>query len=328
MAIDPESLLAPVADADPAGPDLSYDPQRHEIEQAFEQSVSIDASGVSAPQADVDWSGIIRAIVEQSARTKDIWLAVYLCRAGARAGKLEVVEAGVRYLAGLIEHYWESAHPRLDDYGIEGRVGACDTLASFRAFVGPLRDVVLLDHPRHGSFTGEDLQRFHEGGEQEAGYGAFRATLEEDASVAHLIEAAAQFEIVEQALRDADLALSQRAGVAAATNFAPVYEMLGTVRNAARAFLPRQVTEDDMPTIDRAGERRVASALRSRDDVSSVIDLAIEYYRQNEPHSPVPLLLARAQQWIHRDFLDVLADIVPNAVDDARLLLNFRRADG
>ena len=330
MALDLEALLAPISDTDRAGPDLAYDPQRHEIEQAFDASVSIDMSGAAAPNADIDWRRILAAIADQSSRTKDVWLAVYLCRAGARAGKLDVVETGARFLAGLIEQYWEEGHPRLDEYGIEGRTGACDTLASFREFVGPLRGITLLDHPRHGSFTGDDLVGFQRNAEAEAGYGAFRATLEEAASVTRLEEAAARLDAIEHLFRSVDAALADRAGAGAGASFAPLYQALGEMRGAARAFLPQPVpAEEDAPADEEAiggvaEGRRITGAVRSREDVARVLDLAIDYYRTSEPSSPVPLLLGRAREWINRDFMEVLEDIAPNAIGDARQLLSFR----
>ena len=48
MALDVETLLTAVSEDAPSGPDLAYDPERQEIEQAFESSVSIDASGEEA----------------------------------------------------------------------------------------------------------------------------------------------------------------------------------------------------------------------------------------------------------------------------------------
>lgn len=332
MVLNIESLLAPVPGEDRAGPDLAYDQQRHEIEQVFDASVSIDANGETTTAADIDWRHIISLIAEQSVRTKDIWLAVYLCRAGARSGRLDVVETGARYLAGLIERFWEDGHPRLAEYGIEGRTGACDTLASFREFTGPLRSIVLLNHPRHGSFTGEDLQRFNRGREAETGYGAFRAVMEEDTSLACLVQAVTQLETIEALFRDVDAALAERAGVGAGTSFAPVYEALAGVRDAARAFLPEAEVVETVEGVVQEGElnavdaRRITGAVTSRADVARVLDLVIEYYVRNEPHSPMPLLLGRAREWINRDFMELLSDIAPGALPEASALLNFRTA--
>ncbi|MFD1951490.1 ImpA family type VI secretion system protein [Sphingomonas arantia] len=326
---DIATLLAPVSETDRAGPDLAYDPERHEIEQAFEASVSIDTDGSSVAAADIDWRRIIGAIAGQSTRTKDIWLAVYLCRAGARAGKLDIVEAGAGYLAGLIDGYWDDVHPRLEDYGVEGRTGACDTLVRFREFIGPLRGIALLEHSRYGSFNGGDLQRFQHGGEAEDGYSAFRATLDDAGSAERLAQAAAQLDGIATLFRSVNAALALHAGAGAGTSFAPLFQALDEIGGAARAFLPGPCEQSDIPAGevsagDTPTDSRGSGPVRSRDDVVRTIDSVIDYYRRAEPHSPVPLLLGRARAWVHRDFMEVLQDIAPAAVSEAQHLLHFQ----
>jgi hypothetical protein len=179
MALDPSRLLAPVSDDDPTGPDLAYDPQRYEIEQAFETEVSIDASGVEAQASDVDWRAIIAKIGEQSARTKDIWLAIYLCRAGARAGDWKPSKRSAKYLAGLLEAYWPSLHPRVGGLRLPGAQGT----VRFPDREPAVHPPPAQDHvdppssPRHYSI--DDFERFRLGGETEPGYGMFRAALED-----------------------------------------------------------------------------------------------------------------------------------------------------
>lgn len=336
MALDLEKLLAPVTGEDPAGPDLAYDPQRHLIEQVFDASVSIDASGVAENAGDVDWRAIIAAIADQSARTKDVWLPVYLCRAGARAGQLATVETGALALAGILERYWSNAHPRLEEYGFLGRKGACDTLASFREFVGPLGRVVLVEHGRFGRFTVEDLIRFRRGGEGEEGYGPFRAALEEGGQEG-LGDAAARLQAIHDAFRRSDAVLMEHAGPEGGTNFAPVYECLAAAEAAITAFLPRAepIAENEdrgekgelMSDAPAAGPR-MTGVVRNRDDVARTLDLVIDYYRRSEPTSPVPMLLERAKAWVALDFMTVLQDIAPGALDDARSLLQSRLNTG
>lgn len=332
MTLDLDRLLAPVSADDPTGPDLAYDPQRHAIEQAFDAPVSIDANGEAGAEGETDWRRIVDAIDAQSARTKDVWLAVYLCRAGARAGVLDLVGTGAAYLAGLIERYWDAVHPRLEEYGVEGRTGACDTLVHFAAFTGPLRHVALLDHPRHGRFTGADLHRFQQHGEAEPGYGALRATLDEPESLERLAAAAARLDTIAAHFHAIDAALAQRAGAGAGTSFAPLHAAVAEIAAAARGFLPAAPVDaaehgaaEDAVAVATRG---VGGTVRSRDDVVRAIDLAIDYYRRAEPHSPVPLLLGRAREWVHRDFMEVLEDIAPNALGDARHLLHFRGGAG
>ena len=67
-----------------------------------------------------------------------------------------------------------------------------------------------------------------------------------------------------------------------------------------------------------AGRRRASGAIRSRQDAIRALDAVAEFFRQNEPSSPVPLFLERAKRLVSKDFLEVLADIAPDAVAQAR----------
>ena len=333
MALDPSRLLAPVSDDDPTGPDLAYDPQRYEIEQAFETEVSIDASGVEAQASDIDWRAIIAKIVEQSARTKDIWLPVYLCRAGARAGDLEVVEAGAKYLAGLLETYWPGLHPRLEEYGFQGRKGPCDSLTGAPQFIQPLRRITLIRHPRLGDYSIDDFERFRLGGETEEGYGMFRAALE-DVSQDGLEEIIQRLDAISDSLRRVDLTLTANADDGGSTNFRATYEALDQMRRAVQAFGPKlAASENGEPTV----EPDVASPsfsnstpalgvrIETRDDVVRALEALGDYYRRREPGHPILTLLQRAREWVGLDFMAILEDIAPGSVEEARNVLQSRK---
>nr|WP_315382631.1 type VI secretion system protein TssA [uncultured Sphingomonas sp.] len=332
MAIALDTLLAPVSDENPAGPDLAYDPQRHAIEQAFDASVSIDASGIVEQRADTDWRQLLDTIATLSTRTKDLWLAVYFSRAAAESGRLDQVELGVAFVAGLLDRYWEVMHPRLDDYGVEARKSALDALASVPAFAGPLRRVVYADHARLGRITGEDVARFHRGGDGEEGYGMFRAMLAEPEIREALTAGAAAIERIEAAVHGIDEQLMANAGARNATDFSALYAALSTQKIALRSFVPAPVdAEIDMPSEEGAagadlgqGVQPVGGSVRNREDVARVLDLVLDYYRRHEPSSPVPMLVERARGWIGLDFMAVLEDIAPTALVDAQAILRMR----
>jgi len=65
------------------------------------------------------------------------------------------------------------------------------------------------------------------------------------------------------------------------------------------------------------GVRR--GAIKSRQDAARALDAVADYFRRNEPSSPVPLLVERAKRLVAKDFLEVLADIAPEALAGARL---------
>jgi type VI secretion system protein ImpA len=46
-----------------------------------------------------------------------------------------------------------------------------------------------------------------------------------------------------------------------------------------------------------------------------------QYYRRFEPSSPVPFLLARAQRLVYMDFVQILNDMTPEALDKLKVII-------
>lgn len=336
MAIALEKLLTPVSDEAPSGEDLAYDAERSEIEQAFESSVSVDTTGATTAEAEVDWRRIIGLIERQSARTKDLWLAVYLCRGGAKSGDLALIVTGAEYLAGLCESFWDSVHPQIEEYGFQGRKTPCESLARRSEFLGPLRRAPVISHPRLGRFSGDDLERFGTAAEAAEGYGLFRAALN-DTPEEMLQAAAQQFATISAAIRRVDAVLMAKAEGDTGANFSTTYETLKELRASVLKFCSAPVDEveavaaesDAMPTPaggPAPARSRPSGQIESREDVLKALDAIGDYYRRSEPTSPVPLVLKRAREWVNVDFLDLLTDIAPDALTEARKILFPRNA--
>lgn len=316
--MDDETLLSPVSIDAPAGPDLSYDPGRQAIEQAF-------ASG----DDEVEWDRTIVMIEAQARLTRDVWLAVYLARAGARAGDLATVEAGTALLAGLFERFWEEAHPTIEEYGVEGRKGACESLVRIGEFLGPLRRVPLIEHPRLGRFSGGDVELYAAEGAAADGYGQFRAALGDTApaDVAAIVERLAG---IRAAIARADAILSEQAERQGqtGTNFQPTYDTLDSIAAALRAFVavPGDDATAEAEAAPAAGAPVLAASGRvsSREDVSRALQAIIDYYRRAEPSSPVPVALERVKNWVTMDFVAILSDIAPGSLGDVTNVLHTR----
>ncbi|MFZ4382380.1 MAG: ImpA family type VI secretion system protein [Sandarakinorhabdus sp.] len=60
---------------------------------------------------------------------------------------------------------------------------------------------------------------------------------------------------------------------------------------------------------------------QSRADVLVAIDAIIRYYGENEPTSPVPLMMRRVRNWVEMDFYALLEEISPDSIGDVRRLL-------
>ena len=50
------------------------------------------------------------------------------------------------------------------------------------------------------------------------------------------------------------------------------------------------------------------------------LELICEYYANNEPSSPVPLLARRAKRLVTMDFMEILQDLAPEGVSQVEII--------
>lgn len=321
--LDWDAVLAPVSADQPAGPDLSYDGDRQTIEDAF-----------ARPADEVDWGEAVALIAAQAERTRDVWLPVYLARAGARAGDLLAVADAALLLAEWFERFWDTVHPTLEEYGVEGRKGACESLVRIGEFLGPLRRTPLIEHPRLGRFTGADFERFAAEGTDATGYGQFRAAVA-DLPQERLDEVLVTLKAIADALARADAVLSEQASLVGqtGTNFTPTFAALDEIADAVRPYASvgeadagggsdADVSVADVPSSSVAAP--APGRVNNRGDVARALDAVIDYYQRHEPSSPIPVALERIKGWIAMDFLAILNDVAPGAVGEASGVLKSR----
>lgn len=332
MTIDVDALVAPLSEDQPSGPDLSYESERQQIESAFESSVS----GDDGDGEGTDWRAVIGLITGEAAKTRDLWLPIYLMRAAAKSANIELVADSAELLARLVEERWDDVHPQLDDYGFIGRKSPCESLTRLRDFLTPLSHVPLIEHQRLGRYNGADFIRFREAGSQAENFGMFKALIEAT-GFDPLHEAVARLEAIKSSLRRVDAVMTANADGDTATNFQPTYDLLDNMRKAVCAQLPEDSVEEEVSvaddTIDAGGATTSAASggpgfsggINSRADVVKALDAITAYYARSEPNSPVPFALRRARDWISLDFLAVLEDIAPGGVGEAKRVLTGGR---
>jgi type VI secretion system protein ImpA len=133
--------------------------------------------------------------------------------------------------------------------------------------------------------------------------------------------------------------VTQQVGAAQAVSLLPLENLLREMNKVIVAQLERRGVYADKPeseTEDETAEEDHQSAtsdnstatpagfhngkISSRDDAIRVLDNVCEYYERNEPSSPLPLLIRRAQRLATKSFLDILRDLAPDAVPQAEAL--------
>lgn len=338
--LDVAALLAPLSDDQPCGEDLEYDAGFGEMERAAAGRPEQQMGDSVVPAEEPDWRGVARMGKELFGRSRDLRVAVRLTQAGTRTAGIDGLRDGLALVQGLIELMWDHVHPQLDpDDGNDptirvntllGLVAPNESLRAIREMtlvtekmLGPVRYIdVLGEAPTPAA--GEDGPRGLDSAQIDAIFdncdaAEFEAALE---AITSAVEAA----------QGIDAALAAKVGSHQAPDLSALAKLLQEIAAALnerwqrRGGAPADVGavaggEAGAP----AGGGAAAPApppgtIASRNDAMVAIDKICDYFRKNEPSSPVPVILTRAKRLITKDFMSILQDIAPDGVDQFQIL--------
>ena len=112
--------------------------------------------------------------------------------------------------------------------------------------------------------------------------------------------------------------LNERVGLEQAPDLQSLAELLKLQQKevATRAGVDTGDEAMDQDTGDAATQQKASppGVINSRDDVISALERINQYYRKNEPSSPIPLLLDRAKRLVKMDFYEIVQDLAPNGM--------------
>ena len=70
------------------------------------------------------------------------------------------------------------------------------------------------------------------------------------------------------------------------------------------------------------------AGIQSRQDVLKAFELIYRYYNKNEPSSPVPLIMKRAERLVTANFFDIISDLSPGALSDIESITGMSSSGG
>lgn len=336
--IDKEILLAALSEDAPCGPDLEYDAAFIELEQAVQGKAEQQVGDTITPAEEPDWRDVRRRSLELCERTRDLRVWLPLARALLHTDGLNGLHDALQLILSGVERHWSQVHPQLDpddDNDPTLRVNVLMSLSDAETILRDVRHTPLVVSSALGRFSlreidiadgkltpsddGEAVQTTTiDAAFRDAGADALRATLE-----------AAEGSL--QCLQSLERIVTEQVGVEAAPSFAPLADIL---RNAAHVVQQQLALHPDgeaataeetaaEPSAPAGAQVQAGSrgGIQSRDDVIRALDEACEYFRRHEPSSPVPILLNRAKRLVHKDFMTILRDLVPDGVSQAEMFM-------
>ena len=296
--------------------------------------------GRSAPlSAEIDWHDIRDRSLEAMQKSKDFRLLTHLASAVVRtdgfAEFVQTLTVGARWLDSWVE----TVFPLVDEDGILRR-SALNGFADRMAVVDGVRRAPILVHRQLGSVSMRDIEIVTGHlipAEGETGAvsaeqleGLFAATSVEQLRALH-----AQLNEAVTSLKSMETAVSLRSGVQAAPDFATlavplartlkrVSDHLATRPDAAAEATPGATTAGGA---EAAADGVAVGTVRNRQDATRALDAVAAFFRTNEPSSPIPLLIERAKRLVAKDFLEVLAELAPEALGPAKAASGVRDSD-
>ena len=332
MQIRDTGLLEAIAAEHPCGESL----------EDTQLLASFDAYGLfgrSAPlSAEIEWREIRDRSLEALAKSKDFRLLTHLASAVVRTDGftafVETLTIGARWL----ELWIDAVFPLVDEDGILRR-SALNGFADRMAMVDGVRRAPILTHRQLGSVSIRDIEivtghlipaEGETGTVTEAQLeGLFAATPVEDLRALHdqLNEAVTSLKSMEQAV-------SVRSGAQAAPDFSTLAVPLArTLKRVADHLATRADAVAEATPGAASGEAAAVTdvaaigTVRNRQDATRALDAVAAFFRTNEPSSPIPLLIERAKRLVAKDFLEVLAELAPEALAPAKAASGVRDSD-
>jgi type VI secretion system protein ImpA len=332
---DAQALLAPISGEQPSGqnPDdtgalVAFDalrlfgqPQSPEAAPDAEES---DKEAAKARQP-IEWGKIRAEALDALAKSKDLRLLAYLATALLRTDGLVAFTQTLTTASQWLETYWPTLYPALDEDAIARR-NALNCFADPMAVVDRVWRLPLVTSRQHGRYGLRDIE-IARGTAQP---GPLEAKADDAAIRMAFTEITADdLSAVDQALTSGIAALNAidtrmrtEGGPDVAPDFGPLLTQLSKLSRIYKEELGSRVEAGAPADGDgQAGEAAggfVGGVIKSRQDAIRALDAVADYFRRSEPSSPIPLFVERAKRLVAKDFLEVLADIAPDALSVAR----------
>jgi len=326
------------------GDDLQYDPAFIALDQAIKGKPEQQVGGTIQEAEPPNWREIKKSSEALLARTIDLRILVFYCRALIATEGYVGLQQGLELIKTLVEHRWSSIHPQLDpddDNDPTERVNILMSLCDYDTLLRPLAQVPLIESKLIGKFNFREVsiaanKTTPTKTEKVIEQSIIDAAVQDSDSDA-LIQILATLTSSLDHLNQLENFVTDQVGV----SDAPSFVELRTFLKEARAFVvnwhetkginesvaePEQTSSDSDVSI-AAPTKSVSGTINNNQDVLKALALICDYYKKNEPSSPVPLFLERASRLVGKSFMEVLEDVAPQGVDQAMIFKGKQNDD-
>ncbi|MDR0684521.1 MAG: type VI secretion system protein TssA [Spirochaetaceae bacterium] len=346
--INAAELAVKLSDEDPAGQNLEYDPLY----------VGMDALAQAAPDSFMgdskiegrgpDWKNLSKNCLELWKRTRDLRVAVYLTIAEATMGGLAGLAEGFKVLVFLVKELWDEFYPRLDPDDDNDPVERINILSMLSPPSGSVNDPVMFIPQFRKTrlvpslrYTLRDM--LISANEIEAADGisidaklfhaefisAPEAEMEEAAALAKEVKSLS-IELCDEmnAKMGGGGIVDMSALCREIDHLVSFYEQYKTPAAGKDTEEPEAEGPPSGPSAAAAATGTPLALLSyraaSRTEALLLLKKGAEYFQREEPNSPIPQLVDRAVRFSEMSFIDLIEDIMPDALPRGRDILGIK----
>lgn len=329
---DLSGLLDEISADSPCGENLEYDSARVALDTNIQGTPENQFTGEKAQPP--NWRDVEKQAISLLQKSKDLQVVLYLIRAEANLGGVVGFRDGVGLLEHSLVNYWDLVHPRLDpDDGLDPtlRINILEELNSFELVLRPLSLAMLVESKSVGRFCLRDIQYATDKVDVPAGatkpeVSVIKAAfLDVEAEALHTTYRAI-VDCIESIQRIDDF-INEKVGIGQGADLSQTKSLLKETRAVVEQFAGERLAseadpaesepdgeETSAPGTSAAVRPQLAGAIQSRHEVLKALDMLCKYYAEYEPSSPVPILLRRAKYLATADFMDIIQNLVPDAI--------------
>ena len=285
MLFDRAALLAPISESAPCGPALN------------EHAWYDDFRNFSSSSERMVWSKHAGRALSLAQESRDLRAWVWLTRTSICTDGVIGLAAGLQLIADGLEKYWNILPPQ--------HANENDPAERFMMRLSALTQI----GATHFSCNLDDLRRF---GRNFTDLQADLGEMTTKTQPSPATKAAAD-EAKEATNRICNIfARGFGPGRDPLVNFDTILGKLAAIESRFDASMAQEA----LPATTPVREPARLALVNSREDVVHSLDLVLNYYRDNEPSSPVPLLVARAKRLVSSSFIDAIKDLAPGGLKD------------
>lgn len=327
--IDVEALLAPISDDAPCGQDIEQEQAFIALEVAAAGKPERTSGKKTIPAEEPKWPDVADKAIDLLGQSKNLQVAVHLTRAATHIDGLAGAAAGLTLIYQLLETFWDDVYPLLDEEDDNDpmiRMNALLPLNEHGLMLQDLESAPLVKVKALGEFSMRSIRlSTGEVNPKDEEQKPDPTHIEAAFTGAEVDDLVAENEAMESALDKAagiEALLDDKVGSNNAPSFDKLRDELKLIKSTLGEHLSRRGVnvgggEDDGPGAETTS---ISGEIRSRQDAIQSMDRVSEFFRQTEPSSPVPLLMERAKRLVAKDFMEIMQDLAPDGVRQAKLI--------